>query len=67
MGNKEYALEKVNESKIRKPKLQEKEKHYEYKIGDRVNLLDNDDFGIIYKEIDNSITSLYIITVNSLK
>ncbi|MEY2303702.1 endonuclease MutS2 [Bacillus tropicus] len=55
MGNKEYTLEKVNESKIRKPKfVQEKrENHYEYKIGDRVNLLDYDDFGIIYKEIDN--------------
>ncbi|ASL66199.1 TPA: endonuclease MutS2 [Bacillus cereus] len=55
MGNKEYALEKVNESKIRKPKfVQEKrESHYEYKIGDRVNLLDHNDFGIIYKEKDN--------------
>ncbi|EOO30697.1 endonuclease MutS2 [Bacillus cereus] len=55
MGNKKYALEKVNESKIRKPKfVQEKrEFHYEYKIGDRVNLLDYDDFGIIYKEKDN--------------
>ena len=30
-----------------------KKNHYEYKIGDRVNLLDYDDFGIIYKEIDN--------------
>lgn len=55
MGNKEYAIEKVNESKIRKPKfVQEKrENDYEYKIGDRVNLLDHDDFGIIYKEKDN--------------
>ncbi|MBJ8100435.1 MULTISPECIES: endonuclease MutS2 [Bacillus cereus group] len=55
MGNKEYVIEKVNESKIRKPKfVQEKrESHYEYKVGDRVNLLDYDDFGIIYKEKDN--------------
>ncbi len=30
-----------------------RESHYEYKIGDRVNLLDHDDFGIIYKEKDN--------------
>ena len=30
-----------------------RENHYEYKIGDRVNLLDHDDFGIIYKEKDN--------------
>ena len=44
-----------------------KENHYEYKIGDRVNLLDHDDFGIIYKEKITSIMSLYIITVNSLK
>ncbi|MBJ7985248.1 endonuclease MutS2 [Bacillus cereus] len=55
MGNKEYAIEKVNESKIRKPKfVQEKrENHYEYKIGDRVKLLDHNDFGIVYKEKDN--------------
>ncbi|EEL69790.1 endonuclease MutS2 [Bacillus mycoides] len=55
MGNKEYAIEKVNESKIRKPKfVQEKRGNdYEYKIGDRVNLLDHDDFGIVYKEKDN--------------
>ena len=55
MGNKEYAIEKVNESKIRKPKLvqEKRENDYEYKIGDRVNLLDHNDFGIIYKEKDN--------------
>ncbi|PYE89914.1 DNA mismatch repair protein MutS2 [Bacillus sp. 196mf] len=56
MGNKEYALEKVNESKIRKPKfVQEKrESHYEYKIGDRVNLLDHDDFGVRpYGHVEN--------------
>ncbi|MBX0353872.1 endonuclease MutS2 [Bacillus toyonensis] len=55
MGNKEYALEKVNESKIRKPKFVQakRESHYEYKVGDRVNLLDYDDFGILYKEKDN--------------
>ncbi|MEX0415763.1 endonuclease MutS2 [Bacillus sp. C30] len=55
MGNKEYAIEKVNESKIRKPKFaqEKRENDYEYKIGDRVNLLDHDDFGIIYKEKDN--------------
>ena len=67
MGNKEYALEKVNESKIRNSIQRKRESHYEYKIGDRVNLLDHDDFGIIYKEKDNFITLLYIITVNSLK
>ncbi|EJP92259.1 endonuclease MutS2 [Bacillus cereus] len=55
MGNKEYAIEKVNESKIRKPKIvqEKRENDYEYKIGDRVNLLDHNDFGIVYKEKDN--------------
>ncbi|UYX50282.1 endonuclease MutS2 [Bacillus thuringiensis] len=55
MGNKEYAIEKVNESKIRKPKMvqEKRENDYEYKIGDRVNLLDHNDFGIVYKEKDN--------------
>lgn len=55
MGNKEYAIEKVNESKIRKPKMvqEKRENDYEYKIGDRVNLLDYNDFGIVYKEKDN--------------
>ncbi|OQR57511.1 endonuclease MutS2 [Bacillus sp. CDB3] len=55
MGNKEYAIEKVNESKIRKPKMVQgkRENDYEYKIGDRVNLLDYNDFGIVYKEKDN--------------
>ena len=55
MGNKEYALEKVNESKIRKPKfVQEKENFImSTKSAYRVNLLDYDDFGIIYKEKDN--------------
>lgn len=55
MGNKEYRLEKVNENKIRKPKfVQEKRgNYYEYKIGDRVKVLDHDDFGIIYKEKDS--------------
>ncbi|MBE5106201.1 endonuclease MutS2 [Bacillus thuringiensis] len=55
MGSKEYRFEKVNESKIRKPKfVQEKrEAHYEYKKGDRVKLLDHNDFGIVYKEKDN--------------
>ncbi|PFJ19107.1 mannonate oxidoreductase [Bacillus cereus] len=55
MGNKEYRFEKVNESKIRKPKFVQgkREAHYEYKKGDRVKLLDYNDFGIVYKEKDN--------------
>ncbi|PEY39572.1 mannonate oxidoreductase [Bacillus cereus] len=55
MENKEYHLERLNESRIRKPKVvQEKiEEKHEYEKGDRVKLLDYDDFGIVYKEKDN--------------
>lgn len=55
MENKEYRLERVNESRLRKPKIvkEEAEEKDEYKKGDRVKLLDYDDFGIVYKEKDN--------------
>lgn len=55
MENKEYHLELLNEDKIRKPKvIKEKSQNmYEYKKGDRVNLLDYNEFGIVYKEMDN--------------
>jgi MutS2 family protein len=55
MENKGYHLEQVDENKIRKPKVvkEKTEEKYEYKKGDRVKLLDYDDFGIIYKEMDN--------------
>ncbi|MFD1336596.1 endonuclease MutS2 [Oceanobacillus iheyensis] len=56
MQNKGYQLERVNENKIRKPKIK-KEKSvqdkYEYSKGDRVKLLEHNDFGIVYKEMDN--------------
>ncbi|MBY8914247.1 endonuclease MutS2 [Bacillus sp. YC2] len=55
MENKEYHLDRVNENKIRKPKVR-KEKNqdrYEYEKGDRVKLLDHDDFGLVYKEMDH--------------
>ncbi|MEY8349546.1 endonuclease MutS2 [Bacillus cereus] len=55
MENKEYRLEKLNESRIRRPKVvKEKiEEKHEYEKGDRVKLLDYDDFGIVYREKDN--------------
>ncbi|MBD8497924.1 endonuclease MutS2 [Paenibacillus arenosi] len=56
MDNKEYHLERVHESKIRKAKVaaEEKEgKQIEYTKGDRVKLLDYDDFGLIYEERDS--------------
>ncbi len=54
MENKEYRLEKLHEGKVRKPKIvkQAVEEAYAYKKGDRVRLLDDDDFGIIYREKD---------------
>ncbi|WP_340002568.1 endonuclease MutS2 [Oceanobacillus sp. FSL K6-0127] len=55
MENKDYRLESVVESKKRKPKIDKETttEKYEYKKGDRVNLLDHDDFGIVYEGIDN--------------
>ncbi|WP_208585894.1 endonuclease MutS2 [Gracilibacillus suaedae] len=56
MEHKGYQLERVDQSKIRKPKIKKEESiqyKYEYKKGDRVKLLERDDFGIIYKEMDN--------------
>ncbi|WIY59583.1 endonuclease MutS2 [Bacillus arachidis] len=53
--NKEYHLEKLNEGKVRKPKIvkQKIEETNEYTKGDRVKLLDYDEFGIVYQEKDN--------------
>ncbi|MEW9502989.1 endonuclease MutS2 [Jeotgalibacillus marinus] len=56
MENKEYHLESVSPEKIRKPKIvkEKPQDMYEYKKGDRVKLLEHDDFGIVYKDdIDN--------------
>ncbi|PFH82871.1 mannonate oxidoreductase [Bacillus sp. AFS088145] len=55
MENKEYRLEKVIESAIRRPKIVKlrSEEKVNYQKGDRVKLLDYDNFGIVYKEIDN--------------
>ncbi|WP_430509530.1 endonuclease MutS2 [Gottfriedia solisilvae] len=55
MENKAYHLDRVNESKLRKTKvIKEKvEVKNVFHKGDRVKLLDYDQFGIIYKEIDN--------------
>ncbi|KAB8138041.1 endonuclease MutS2 [Gracilibacillus oryzae] len=55
MENKDYHLERVNGDKIRKPKVvhEKTEEMYEFKKGDRVKLLNQDDFGIVYKEMDN--------------
>ncbi|WP_062105522.1 endonuclease MutS2 [Bacillus niameyensis] len=63
MKNKDYQVERVNECKVRKAKVTvvNTEKHIEYQKGDRVKLLDHNDFGIVYKEKDeyHNITVLY--------
>jgi dsDNA-specific endonuclease/ATPase MutS2 len=54
MKKKEYRLEQLTESKIRKPNIivEKAENIINYQKGDRVKLLDYDDFGIVYKERD---------------
>ena len=60
--NKNYNYELVKESKITKRKEEEiKEEKYEYKVGDKVLLLDKNESGIVYKERDrnNNLIILY--------
>lgn len=72
MENKNYSLEKVKGSKISKDTINEEEEIkdiYNYSIGDKVILLDYNDYGIIYKEKDefNNIEVFYkneVIKVN---
>ncbi|MGE7090386.1 endonuclease MutS2 [Lysinibacillus sp. NPDC048646] len=58
MENKDYHLQRVHEDKIRKPKIvkEQKQEKYAFEKGDRVKLLDHNDFGIVYKEMDNTYT-----------
>lgn len=61
MENKEYRLELVDDNKIKKPKFEKvvEEDRYMYQKGDRVQLLDYDEYGIVYEEED----TFYNITV----
>lgn len=55
IDNKDYNLDRVKESKVKKPiqvTIQEEVMH-DFEIGDRVKLLDHDDFGIVYEKKDN--------------
>lgn len=54
MENKDYQLKQVNPDKVRQPKHKGEAitAKYDYKKGDRVKLLDHNDFAIIYKEMD---------------
>ncbi|MFD3449986.1 endonuclease MutS2 [Microbacteriaceae bacterium 4G12] len=61
--NKDYSLELVKENKIKKPEISavEPKDMYEYKVGDKVKLLDHNDYGIVYKKKDtfNNIVVFY--------
>ncbi|OAA90208.1 endonuclease MutS2 [Clostridium ljungdahlii] len=63
--NKDYNFKLVKESKIKNRKVEEEfdehKNHYYFKIGDRVFLMDYEDFAIVYKEKDrfNNVTVLY--------
>lgn len=63
MKSKDYRLERLNTSKIRTPKVvvEKAENTIEYKKGDRVRLLDHDDFGVVFKEKDkySNVTVFY--------
>ncbi len=61
---KDYNLDIVADSKVKKEKVEEdisSSKAHEYKIGDKVLLLEYKDFAIVYKPMDsfNNITVLY--------
>ncbi|MGH4123506.1 MAG: endonuclease MutS2 [Clostridium sp.] len=62
--DKNYNLDLIRDSKVKKKKDEEDInciKTYEYKIGDKVLLLEYGDFAIVYKPVDNfnNITVLY--------
>lgn len=62
--NKDYNLDLIRDSKVKKKKEEEElhqVKAYEYKIGDKVLLMEYMDFAIVYKAKDsfNNITVLY--------
>ncbi|WP_045521287.1 endonuclease MutS2 [Clostridium sporogenes] len=62
MDTKSYNYNLIERSKIiRNKELQTKEDLYEYSVGDKVTLLENNESAIVYKEIDrlNNVTILY--------
>lgn len=60
---KQYSLECINQSKVRKEKLIEKSEHIQqtYEKGDKVYLAEKEDYGIVYKPTDTKgyVTVLY--------
>ena len=62
MSNKEYDYSLIKESKKTKEKIvEEKIDRYEFQKGDKVKLLDKNDFALVYKETDefNNLEVLY--------
>ena len=63
MENKTYDLEVVRENKIKKPTTHRElqEETYSFEKGDRVKLLEHDDFGIVYEKKDqqNNVSVFY--------
>lgn len=70
INNKDYEINLIDSSKIRnEEKIDNTIQTYDYEIGDKIRLLDKDDFGIVYTGIDkfNNLQVLYkdkFITVN---
>lgn len=63
INNKEYQLRLVQDSKIRKPKIEKANvaTTYAFAKGDRVKLLDYDDVGLVYEEMNpyNNVSVFY--------
>lgn len=53
--NKNYDLERVRDNKVKKPvQITTREEHtYEFEIGDRVKIMEQNDSGIVYEKKDN--------------
>ncbi|MGM9977391.1 MAG: endonuclease MutS2 [Clostridium sp.] len=67
--DKEYNYDLVEESKISKDKtyINNKEKLYEYKQGDKVTLLDKNESGIVYKEKDRDNNLIVMVNKEFIK
>ena len=63
IDDKDYNLEKIKPNKIKEEEIEQEpqNKFIDYNIGDKVKLLDFDDYGVVYREIDklNNIEVLY--------
>lgn len=67
--DKDYNYDLVEESKLSKNKtyINSKEKLYEYKQGDKVTLLDNNESGIVYKERDRDNNLIVMVNKEFIK